>query len=101
MQRPVSCDWCGKFIVMVQFDNQPVPPAPYEFFKDNMGRLVKGDDGLFIIEREHKCKAACSNCGKIIILDSGKLYERLMVEGISGGTMDSSLGERRLHRCII
>ena len=100
MQEPLTCDWCGKFIVMIRFENQSGSPIPYEFYKDGMGRVVKDDDDLFIIEREHKCKALCSNCGKVIILDSGKLYDRRNgVETTSEQNGSLKLSERKLHRC--
>ena len=77
-QNPATCEWCGKFIVLISSSSKEmkVSNAPYEFYLDDMGRLVKDDNDLFLISQEHRCKVTCSKCGKLVIIEKGALYEK-------------------------
>ncbi|MHB1907526.1 MAG: hypothetical protein ACYCQJ_01490 [Nitrososphaerales archaeon] len=79
-QNPSICEWCGKFIVLISSSSpeMKVGNAPYEFYLDDMGRLVKDDNDLFLISKEHRCKVTCSKCGKLVVIEDGKIYEKAL-----------------------
>jgi len=76
----------------------------YEFFTDESGRLVKDENNLFIIGQRHRCRVLCSGCGKPVIIDSGKLYDRPNHDELSAvsATKDKEallMSQRKAHRC--
>jgi hypothetical protein len=77
-QEPKVCEWCGKFVVLVsaRFPVERSVRKEYDFYLDESGRLVRDENELFLISSEHKCKVTCSGCGKLVIIDKGRLYER-------------------------
>lgn len=72
----MSCDWCGKFIVAVLPDQTNEMRRLLEIFTDESGRLIKDENDLFAVSGEHRCKAVCGSCGKPIIMERGKIYDR-------------------------
>ena len=85
-QEPKVCEWCGKFIVLVstRFPEERLEVTKaFDFYVDEKGRLVRNENELFLISSEHKCKVSCSGCGKLVIIDRGKLYERSSKERAS------------------
>jgi hypothetical protein len=78
-QESKVCEWCGKFIVLVSAkfpDEKTLTTKAFDFYVDEMGRLVRDENELFLISREHKCKVTCSRCGRLVIIHKGELFER-------------------------
>ena len=77
-QEPKVCEWCGKFVVLVsaRFPEERSVTRAFDFYLDEGGRLVRDENELFLISSEHKCKVTCSSCGRLVIIDKGKLYEK-------------------------
>lgn len=71
---PKTCDWCGRFIVMV--NSEAGTSRPFEIMKDEENRLLQAYDGNLIHAGEHLCKAKCSNCAAGVIIEDGLVFER-------------------------
>ena len=74
-QRPGDCEWCGKFIVLVESSPNDTWKS-FEALRDDSGYLLQAYDGTLIYNNEHTCKARCSACGELVILEGGTLFER-------------------------
>jgi hypothetical protein len=94
-QEPKVCEWCGKFIVFVstRLPEERSITKPFDFYLDEKGRLIRDENDLFLVSNEHICKVTCSGCGKLVIIDGGKLYER------GKEPMGSGAEVRVFHRC--
>ncbi|MGI0078099.1 MAG: hypothetical protein ACRECH_00560 [Nitrososphaerales archaeon] len=74
-QTPLSCDWCGKFVVSVA-DQKTGSGKLFEIYTDESGRLIKDENDLFAVTLEHKCKVVCASCGSRVIMEQGEIYDR-------------------------
>ena len=75
-QTPLSCEWCGKFVVSVLPDEKLGSGKLFEIYTDESGRLIKDDNDLFTVAEEHRCKVVCASCGSRVIMEQGKIYDR-------------------------
>lgn len=63
-------------LVSARFPEERSVTKAFDFSLDERGRLVRDENELFLISNEHKCKVTCSACGKLVIIDKGRLYEK-------------------------
>ncbi len=75
-QTPTSCEWCGKFVVSVEYGLGARTDRLHEIHTDESGRLFKDDNDHFILGEEHRCKVVCGSCGTPVIMELGKVYDR-------------------------
>lgn len=85
----MTCEWCGKFVVMVGMEVGS--PKMFEIMRDEENRLLQAYDGNLIHAGEHLCKARCSSCAAGVILEEGRVFER------PADLKDLSV--RMLHKC--
>ena len=92
-QETGACDWCGKFVALIVPTTGASPPLKkrlYDLYVDEAGRLVRDENDMFYTSGEHRCKVACSGCGRLVVIEGGMLYEK---------SMELSATVRTPHRC--
>ncbi len=75
-QTPTSCEWCGKFVVSIDYPQGVRTRRLHEIYTDESGRLIKDENDSFIVGEEHRCKVVCGSCGVMVIMELGKVYDR-------------------------
>src|SRR5579864_2514956 len=97
-QTAISCEWCGKFVLSV--DEKKTTTRLYEILTDESGRLVKDQNDAFFVASKHRCKVTCGTCGKSVILENGKVYDRPgFDESTSFGEREAILRGKSPHTC--
>ncbi|MHB8566880.1 MAG: hypothetical protein ACYC7D_06730 [Nitrososphaerales archaeon] len=91
-KRPTDCEWCGKFVILVESAKNSW--KPFEVQRDVEERLLQAYDGTLIYGLEHHCKARCSACGTLVINENGKLFSRIILD--EGSTVAAL---RSTHKC--